>query len=161
MDIQPIVRTTYASPIKSNSYAGSMGQNSLHNIRYATNTANRLQTRHLLHPPRLASTPLPPTPLAVCAGARRNIFRFFMGGVLMSTVKIEGMDKAILGVAVGDDYDNRMVYSIEKIVDELMLQNGWTADDAWEWFDFNIARSCVGSAAPILVYQDYELLLED
>lgn len=79
----------------------------------------------------------------------------------MSTVKIEGMDKAILGVAVGDDYDNRMVYSIEKIVDELMLQNGWTADDAWEWFDFNIARSCVGSAAPILVYQDYELLLED
>lgn len=79
----------------------------------------------------------------------------------MSTVKIEGMDRAILGVAVGDDYDNRMVYSIEKIVDELMRQNGWTADDAWEWFDFNIARSCVGSSAPILVYQDYELLLEE
>lgn len=80
---------------------------------------------------------------------------------MMSTVKIEGMDKAILGVAVGSNYDNLMVYGIEKIVEELMRQNEWTADDAWEWFDYNIARSCVGSSAPILVYQDYELLLED
>ena len=39
----------------------------------------------------------------------------------MSIVKIDGMDKAILGVAVGN-YDNRMVYSIEKIVSELMRQ---------------------------------------
>lgn len=79
----------------------------------------------------------------------------------MSTVKIEGMDKAILGVAVGADYDNLMVYSIERIVAELMRQNDWTADDAWEWFDYNISRSCVGSSAPILVYEDYELLLEE
>lgn len=79
----------------------------------------------------------------------------------MSIVKIDGMDKAILGVAVGSNYDNRMVYSIEKIVSELMKQNDWDSTDAWEWFDFNIARGCVGSDAPILVYEDYELLLED
>lgn len=80
---------------------------------------------------------------------------------MMSTVKLEGMDKAVLGVAVGADYDNLMVYSIERIVAELMRQNDWTVDDAWEWFDYNIARSCVGSSAPILVYEDYELLLEE
>lgn len=79
----------------------------------------------------------------------------------MSIVKIDGMDKAILGVAVGSNYDNRMVYSIERIVDQLMKQNEWDSDTAWEFFDFNIARGCVGSDSPILVYEDYELLLED
>ena len=49
----------------------------------------------------------------------------------MSIVKIDGMDKAILGVAVGSNYDNRMVYSIEKIVSELMRINEWDSDTAW------------------------------
>ena len=79
----------------------------------------------------------------------------------MSIVKIEGMDKAILGVAVGPNYDNVMVYGIEKIVSELMRINEWDSTDAWEYFDYNIARGYHGSSAPILVYQDYELLLED
>jgi len=79
----------------------------------------------------------------------------------MSIVKIDGMDKAILGVAVGPNYDNVMVYGIEKIVSELMRINEWDSTEAWEYFDYNIARGYHGSFAPILVYQDYELLLED
>ena len=66
----------------------------------------------------------------------------------MSIVKIDGMDKAILGVAVGSNYDNRMVYSIERIVDQLMKQNEWDSDTAWEFFDFNIARGVSARTLP-------------
>ena len=79
----------------------------------------------------------------------------------MSIVKIDGMDRAILGCTVSVDYQNVMVYSVEKIVSELMRQNGWDGADAWDYFDYNIAGAYVGSLTPIFVYTDYELFLED
>lgn len=79
----------------------------------------------------------------------------------MSTVKIENMDRAILGCTVNGDCDNVVVYSIEKIVSELMRQNDWDSNTAWDYFDYNIAGAYMGSLTPILVYTDYELFLEE
>ena len=80
MDIQPIVRTTYALPMKSNSYAGSMGQNSLHNVRYATNTADRLQNAAAFAPAAPGIDPLAPHPARCVCGCSQKYFPFFHGG---------------------------------------------------------------------------------
>ncbi len=75
--------------------------------------------------------------------------------------KIDNCDGAILGVTVNSDYENVMVYSVERIVKCLMEFHGWESQDAWDWFDYNIATARVGSTTPVLVYEDYELFLEE
>jgi hypothetical protein len=60
----------------------------------------------------------------------------------------DGYDDAIIGVEL--DYEPRVVYDQNKIIDILMA-DGMTDEEAQEFFDFNIAGSYVGQQTPIYV----------
>jgi len=82
MEIQPMMHTTYALLMKSNSYAGSTGLNRFHNIRYATNTTDRLQNLQQLAQPAGQTDPLAPHPARCVCGCSQKYFPFFHGGCI-------------------------------------------------------------------------------
>ena len=59
-------------------------------------------------------------------------------------------DDALIGVSV----DDRAIYDYEKMVEWLMRTQGWSADDAIEWIDYNTLRALpyAGEAAPIIMF---------
>jgi hypothetical protein len=59
-------------------------------------------------------------------------------------------DNSIIGIT----YDNRLVYSYEKMIEEFMLDNDCEEMDAIEWIDFNVIRSLpyFGEKAPIVMF---------
>ncbi len=61
----------------------------------------------------------------------------------------DGYDDAIIGVEL--DYEPRVVYDQNKIIDILMAEHKMTDEEAQEFFDFNIAGSYVGMQTPIYV----------
>lgn len=61
----------------------------------------------------------------------------------------DGYDDAIIGVEL--DYEPRVVYDQNKIIDILMAEHKMTDEEAQEFFDFNIAGSYVGQQTPIYV----------
>lgn len=61
-------------------------------------------------------------------------------------LKADGFDDAIIGVEEGGDF--RLIYSIKKCID-ILVEQGMTDDEAWEFFDFNVRGSYVGEKTPI------------
>ena len=59
-------------------------------------------------------------------------------------------DDALIGVSE----DGRAIYDFEKMIDWLMKTEGWSAEDAIEWIEYNTMRalSYMGSDAPIIMY---------
>jgi hypothetical protein len=59
-------------------------------------------------------------------------------------------DSSIVGVTT----DGRVVYDYDKMVEELMSEEGWSYEDAAEWIDYNTIRSIpyAGPGAPIIMY---------
>ncbi len=69
-------------------------------------------------------------------------------------LKMDGLDDALIGSAdvwVGNTTVERLVYSGEKIVKVLMAQ-GMTEEEAYEFVDFNIAGAYVGEETPVIVW---------
>jgi hypothetical protein len=58
------------------------------------------------------------------------------------------------GSIVGVTTDGRVVYDYDKMVEELMSEEGWSYEDAAEWIDYNTIRSIpyAGPNAPIIMY---------
>lgn len=56
-----------------------------------------------------------------------------------------GLNEAIIGV---DELSMRLIYSIEKCID-ILIDSGMAADEAEEYFDYNVAGSYVGEKTPI------------
>lgn len=59
-------------------------------------------------------------------------------------------DSSIVGVTT----DGRVVYDYDKMVEELMSEEGWSYEDAAEWIDYNTIRSIpyAGPNGPIIMY---------
>ena len=59
-------------------------------------------------------------------------------------------DNSIVGVTT----DNRVVYDYNKMIVELMEDEGWSYDDAVDWIEFNTIGSLpyAGEKAPIIMY---------
>lgn len=59
-------------------------------------------------------------------------------------------DDALIGVSE----DCRAVYDYDKMIEWLIKEEGWTAEDAMEWIDYNTIRALpyMGSGAPIIMY---------
>lgn len=66
-------------------------------------------------------------------------------------------DRSIVGVTD----DNRLIYSYQKMVEELMEDEGWSEEEAVEWIDYNTIRALpyAGPKAPIILYDDREEIL--
>lgn len=58
------------------------------------------------------------------------------------------------GGIVGITHDGRLVYSYAKLAAALAEANGWTAEDAVDWIEFNTMRTLpyIGSDAPVVMY---------
>lgn len=60
-------------------------------------------------------------------------------------------DGSIIGVTT----DDKVVYDFDKMVEELMHDEGWSYDDAIDWIEFNTIRSLpyAGENGPIIMYR--------
>ena len=58
------------------------------------------------------------------------------------------------GSIVGVTTDGRVVYDYDKMVEELMEDEGWSYEEAAEWIDYNTIRALpyAGENSPIIMY---------
>lgn len=58
------------------------------------------------------------------------------------------------GSIVGVTTDGRVVYDYDKMIEELMEDEGWSYEDSAEWIDYNTLRALpyAGENAPIIMY---------
>ena len=70
-------------------------------------------------------------------------------------VYFQGYETAFIGMTVIEDIP-RAVYSYDKMIESLMLEDGMDYADAVEWIDFNTIRALPywGAHAPIVMYDD-------
>jgi hypothetical protein len=61
------------------------------------------------------------------------------------------MDSALLGIARRIGLPPVPIYSSEKIVALLVRNDGMTWEEAWEYFEFNIAGSGLGENGPVFL----------
>ena len=61
-------------------------------------------------------------------------------------------DNSLIGVT----FDDRAIYSFNRMVVELMTDEGWTEEEAIEWIEYNTIRALpyAGEKAPIIVYEE-------
>ena len=62
----------------------------------------------------------------------------------------DGHDDALAGWST----DGRAIYFIDAIIGTLMERDGMTYEEAYEFFDFNIAGAYVGEYTPIYMYEE-------
>jgi len=60
----------------------------------------------------------------------------------------DGFDKAILGTASSFGRKDTVLYSVQKMLDIMKGRDGMTADEAVEFFHFNILGSFNGEGMP-------------
>ena len=69
-------------------------------------------------------------------------------------------DNSIIGLTEG----KRLVYSYEKMIEELMADEGWTYEEAVEWLEYNTLRAIPYMASagltPIIVMDGVDSILE-
>ena len=61
---------------------------------------------------------------------------------------IDGHDNAIVGMVIQKGGNTLLLYDPLKIVDNLMVNDGMTYDDAVEFYEYNIADAYVGENTP-------------
>ena len=60
-------------------------------------------------------------------------------------------DDAIIGVASRCAMAPVVVYDEEKIIGILVLQYDMSEEEAWEWYDYNMAGAYVGEGTPLFL----------
>ena len=65
----------------------------------------------------------------------------------------DGFDDAIIGV---DEVNLRVVYDIDEIIN-ILMRDEMTFDDAFDYYDYNIAGAYVGEKTPVFVRKIIEL----
>ena len=64
---------------------------------------------------------------------------------------------------IGMSDDGRAVYSYDKMIEHIMLKEGWTFEESVEWIEYNTIRALpyTGPNAPIVVYDVPEYMRPD
>ena len=62
----------------------------------------------------------------------------------------DGFETAIIGVSEG-----KLVYSVQRCIEILMIRDEMTYEDAIEYFDFNVRGAYMGEKTPIWVEDMY------
>ena len=59
---------------------------------------------------------------------------------------------------IGTTFDGRAIYDFNKMVDELMADEGWTIGEAVDWIEFNTMRALPygGEKTPMIVCGESE-----
>jgi hypothetical protein len=61
-------------------------------------------------------------------------------------IKADGLDAAVIGIEINS---MRLIYSSNKIIEILMLDNNMEFQDALEYYEFNIVGAYIGEKTPI------------
>ena len=59
----------------------------------------------------------------------------------------DGFDDAIIGI---DDANIRVVYDVFKII-SILIQDGMSTDEAFEYYEYNILGAYVGEKTPLFI----------
>ena len=70
-----------------------------------------------------------------------------------SPIQFDGLGDALLGVGYQYTKPELLDYSARKIVDILIKRDNMSEEEAWEFFEFNIACLWAGEGTPIIVYE--------
>ena len=71
---------------------------------------------------------------------------------MTTSLKYDGLDKAIIGIGHTSTSDQLVVYSYEKIIDCLMKQD-MSYEDAVDYADFNILGLHIGPGQPVVLFE--------
>jgi hypothetical protein len=79
--------------------------------------------------------------------------------ILQGALTVDGHDNAIVGYTgvwdkTGAEYV--YVYSSERIVLNLMNNDGMTEEEAWDYFSFNIEGAYMGNRQPLYLFDEKE-----
>jgi hypothetical protein len=69
--------------------------------------------------------------------------------------KWDGFDSAIIGTANiwnGNERVDVLVYDIYRMVEQLIIRDGMSQDEALEYIDFNIENTYIGKDTPVIVW---------
>ena len=65
-------------------------------------------------------------------------------------LKADGFDEAILGVVQRIGIE-AICYDLNKVIEILMTRDGMDEEEAWEYYQFNIANAWVGESTPLFL----------
>lgn len=65
----------------------------------------------------------------------------------------DGLDDAIVGVAVRCAQPTLVVYDVDKVINILMKRDGMDFNEAWEHFERNIEGAWVGENTPVFLHR--------
>ena len=65
-------------------------------------------------------------------------------------LKADGFDEAILGVVQRIGIE-AICYDLNKVIEILMTRDGMDEEEAWEYYQFNIAGAWVGESTPVFI----------
>ena len=60
-------------------------------------------------------------------------------------------DNAIIGVSMGISCGTKVVYDAEEMARTLVISEGMTEQEAWEYLEFNTFNAYIGDNTPIFV----------
>jgi hypothetical protein len=63
----------------------------------------------------------------------------------------DGFDDAIIGV---EESSMRLIYSVSKCI-EILINDGMNEEEAFEFFDYNVAGAYMGEKTPIWCYDNF------
>lgn len=70
-------------------------------------------------------------------------------------LKADGFDNCVLGYEYNWDGNIRLIYSVKAMLEELVVSEGMTEEDAIEHFEYNIRGGYVGEKTPIWCQDDF------
>ena len=80
--------------------------------------------------------------------AKRNELAEHFGNDLLFA---DNFDNAIIGVSMGISCGTKVVYDAEEMARTLVVSEGITEQEAWEYLEFNTFNAYVGDNTPIFV----------
>ena len=80
--------------------------------------------------------------------AKRNELAEHFGNDLLFA---DNFDNAIIGVSMGSSSGTKVVYDAEEMARTLVVSEGITEQEAWEYLEFNTFNAYVGDNTPIFV----------
>jgi hypothetical protein len=70
----------------------------------------------------------------------------------------DGFDEAKIGTASvwnGNERVEVLIYDGEKMAQQLIIRDGMTEDEAFDYIDFNIEGAYIGKDTPVIVWKEY------
>ncbi len=80
---------------------------------------------------------------------------------IKGAVVLDGLNKAIIGIARTCGKDSVLAYDYNKIIDILIERDKMNPDEAIDFFEYNIVRMHVNSRNPVLIDSDALSLKDD